>query len=183
MTMETLGDYREEMKGTELGNKLETEVAKASRLRGGRSFWDVTVKSVEEMGDAGGTFHTGTKEVALRKDIASTREGIAKVCEVLVHEDIHRGNATVGDTEQHSEGLVHWRTQRTIGTNNDTYEEEVDQIDHIAAEIGVEKVEKLGRQKGAEVLLWTAYVQSRVAKGADVEAAAKDGAERIKRAA
>ncbi len=183
MYMETLQDYREEMAGTELGMQLETEVNRASRLRGGRNFWGMEVGSVEEMGNAGGTFNTGSKQKRIREDIASTRAGIAKVCEVIVHEDIHSGNEAVGDTEQHSEGLVHWRTQRAIGANNDTYEEEVDQIDHIAAEIGAEKVDELGKKKGAEVLLWMAYVQSLVGKGADVETAAKDGAERIKKAA
>lgn len=181
--METLQDYREEMRGTELGKQLETEVSRASRLRAGRNFWGIEVGSVEEMGDAGGDFHTGTKHKRIRKDIASTREGIAKVCEVLVHEDVHSGNEAVGDTEQHSEGLVHWRTQRIIGEKNDTYDEEVANINAIAEEIGPEKVDDLGKKKGAEVLLWMAYVTSKVNKGMEVEAAAQDGAKRIKAAA
>jgi len=171
------------MEGTELGKQLETEVAKASRLRGGRNFWGIRIKSVAEMGEAAGTFHTGSKEVSLREDIVTTREGIAKACEVIVHEDIHKGNEAVGDTEQHSEGLVHFRTQRTLGIKDDIYDEEVANIRAIAAEIGEDQVDRLGREKGAEVLLFSAFVKRKVEKGMDMNAAAELGAKHIAAAA
>lgn len=171
------------MAGTEMGKKLETEVNKASRLRGGRNFWGMEVGDTEEMGDAAGDFHTGTKHKRIRRDMVTTHAGIAKACGVIVHEDVHSGNEAVGDTEQHSEGLVHWRTHRIMGANDDIYDEEVTQMEHIAAEIGPDELDELGKKKGAEVLIWMAYVQRLVSKGTDIETAAKDGAERIKKAA
>lgn len=182
--METIGDYIEEMRGTELGALLEREVARASRIRGGRDFRNIGVKSVGEMGEAAGTFHTGSKEVHIRKDVVSTRRGIQKlVAKVLVHEDIHKGNEKVGDSENHSEGVVDWRTRRALRVHDSIYEKEVQQIETIAAEIGDERVEELGKKPGAEVLLFADYVRSRVAKGANLKQAAQQGAELIKKAA
>lgn len=182
--METIGDYMEEMRGTELGALLEREVARASRIRGGRDFRGIGVKSVGKMGEAAGTFHTGSKEVHVREDVVSTRRGIQElVAEVLVHEDIHKGNEEVGDSENHSEGLVHWRTRRALRKHDSIYEKEVQQIETIAAEIGDERVEELGKKPGAEVLLFADYVNSRVRKGSDVTAAAQEAAKLIKKAA
>lgn len=182
--METIGDYIEKMKGTELGGLLAQEVARASRIRGGRDFKNIGVKSVGQMGEAAGTFHTGSKEVHVREDVVSTRRGVQElVAKVLVHEDIHKGNAAVGDSENHSEGLVHWRTHRALGEDDSTYDEEVQQIETIAAEIGDARVEELGKKPGAEVLLFSDYVKSKVRKGSDVTAAAQEGAELIRKAA
>lgn len=182
--MKTIETYMKDMKGTELGDLLAKEVAEASSIRGGRDFKNIGVKSIAEMGDAAGIFHTASKEVNVREDVVCTRRGIAELVKtVLVHEDIHKGNSAVGDSENHNEGLVQWRTQRAIGKDDNVYDEEVTQIEQIAAEIGDAEVEKLGKEPEAEVLLFSAYVKSKIAKGSEIKTAAEEAANLIKKAA
>lgn len=182
--METLGEWAKELEGTEPGALLAAAMSKASQLRGGRSFNHVEVVSREVMGHDGGDFNTLTEKTRISDTMLATREGINKVTEVLVHEDIHRGNEAVGDNGCHSEGLTQWQTLKLLGKANDSaYQEEVKHIQEIADTIGKEKVKELSKKEDAELLLWRTYTTVRVQKGASLGGAAKEGADHLKEAA
>ncbi len=181
--METIQDHQEVLAGTRQGQDLKEQLAKASRHRGGRSFADVEVVNKDKMGHDGGDCNTRTGHVRISEAMLQTRDGVKKVAEVLIHEDIHRGNATVGGTVNRNEGYDQWLTLDTLqAANNSAYQENVSEIEVIAQKIGRERVRAIGRDANPELNLWMAYVQALIQSGMEAEAATEEGNARMQAA-
>lgn len=182
--MNTVQDFQEAYDGTQHGKELNKQLALATRHRGGVKFGEVEVVSKSEMGHDGGDCNLRTHHVRVSEAMMKTREGVAKVAEVIIHEDFHRGNQTVGGTENDNEGFVQWLTLDTLqAANNSAYQEEVGEIEVIANKIGREKVRAIGHDKNPVVNLWMAYVHKLIESGMEMDKAAEEGNQRIAAAA
>lgn len=163
----------------ELHTALVTEISRA-RAMTGRSFDDVRIGAIGEMGDAAGTCQMGSGEIKVREDIVGTAEAVReKLAHVLVHEAEHaNGNGSEGLTELHA-------SLKVGRPPVDAYREKVRSAEQLTRVVGLEEARE--SIKRGEVVLLQVYVRERlkrdVAAARNVQEIIEEGKQLIKAAA
>lgn len=179
---QTLGAWREESRDDpELGALLSSQISRAENAANGRSFDDVKIRGVEEMGEAAGTCAMCSGEIRVREDVVATEAGVREnLAHVLVHEAAHAEGI-----EQ--DGIAELAVSIKLGMPPvPAYRRKFEHAQHLAETIGRERVIELAKRPEAKVLLLRAYVQARVARGVsqgDIEKVAEETEDHVKMAA